>query len=125
MVSSAASCWRGGAADRPGGVSGGDEISFSASPTQACGAACAGAGSQADREATRGEHGGMGVYSTIHARRGMKEWILRHIAEPTVKGMAEEGTLLSGALRGSDDDARGPQVLEFNAASAIRRRRRS
>ncbi|MGD0894202.1 MAG: phosphoribosylamine--glycine ligase [Terracidiphilus sp.] len=61
--------------------------------------------------------GGMGVYSTDSMMdEGMKEWILRHIAEPTVKGMAEEGTPFVGVLYvGLMMTARGPQVLEFNA----------
>jgi phosphoribosylamine--glycine ligase len=46
---------------------------------------------------------------------GMKEWILRHIAEPTIRGMAEEDTPFSGVLYvGLMMTARGPQVLEFN-----------
>jgi len=61
--------------------------------------------------------GGMGVYSTdTMLDEGMKEWILRHIAEPTVRGMAEEGTPFVGVLYvGLMMTARGPQVLEFNA----------
>jgi phosphoribosylamine--glycine ligase len=61
--------------------------------------------------------GGMGVYSTdTMLDDGMKEWILRHIAEPTVRGMAEEGTPFAGVLYvGLMMTARGPQVLEFNA----------
>jgi phosphoribosylamine--glycine ligase len=61
--------------------------------------------------------GGMGVYSTdTLLEPGMTEWILRHIAEPTVLGMAEEGTPFSGVLYiGLMMTARGPQVLEFNA----------
>jgi phosphoribosylamine---glycine ligase len=61
--------------------------------------------------------GGMGVYSTdTLLDEGMKEWILRHIAEPTIKGMAEEGTPFIGVLYvGLMMTARGPQVLEFNA----------
>jgi phosphoribosylamine--glycine ligase len=61
--------------------------------------------------------GGMGVYSTDSMMdEGMKEWILRHIAEPTVKGMAEEGAPFAGVLYvGLMMTARGPQVLEFNA----------
>jgi phosphoribosylamine--glycine ligase len=47
---------------------------------------------------------------------GMKEWILRHIAEPTVRGMAEEDTPFAGVLYvGLMMTARGPLVLEFNA----------
>jgi phosphoribosylamine--glycine ligase len=61
--------------------------------------------------------GGMGVYSTdTMLDEGMKEWILRHIAEPTVRGMAEEGTPFVGVLYvGLMMTLRGPQVLEFNA----------
>ena len=47
---------------------------------------------------------------------GMTEWILHHIAEPTVHGMAEEDTPFTGVLYcGLMMTARGPQVLEFNA----------
>ena len=61
--------------------------------------------------------GGMGVYSTdTMLDAGMTEWILHHIAEPTVRGMAEEGTPFTGVLYcGLMMTARGPQVLEFNA----------
>jgi phosphoribosylamine--glycine ligase len=46
----------------------------------------------------------------------MKEWILRHIAEPTVRGMAEEDTPFAGVLYvGLMMTALGPLVLEFNA----------
>jgi phosphoribosylamine--glycine ligase len=59
----------------------------------------------------------MGVYSTdtlLDAE--MKAWILRYIAEPTVRGMAEEETPFVGVLYiGLMMTARGPQVLEFNA----------
>ncbi len=61
--------------------------------------------------------GGMGVYSTDELLdRAMTEWILHHIAEPTVRGMAEEGTPFVGVLYcGLMMTARGPEVLEFNA----------
>jgi phosphoribosylamine--glycine ligase len=61
--------------------------------------------------------GGMGVYSTdAMLDVAMTEWILRHIAEPTVRGMAEEGTPFTGVLYcGLMMTSRGPQVLEFNA----------
>ncbi|MGB7549757.1 MAG: phosphoribosylamine--glycine ligase, partial [Terracidiphilus sp.] len=61
--------------------------------------------------------GGMGVYSTdTILDAGMTEWILRHIAEPTVRGMAEEGTPFTGVLYvGLMMTARGPEVLEYNA----------
>ncbi len=61
--------------------------------------------------------GGMGVYSTdFMLDDGMKDWVLNHIALPTVQGMAEEDTPFSGVLYcGLMMTARGPQVLEFNA----------
>ncbi|MGO8759643.1 MAG: phosphoribosylamine--glycine ligase [Terracidiphilus sp.] len=61
--------------------------------------------------------GGMGVYSTDSLLdRAMSEWILHHIAEPTVEGMAAEDTPFIGVLYvGLMMTARGPQVLEFNA----------
>jgi phosphoribosylamine---glycine ligase len=61
--------------------------------------------------------GGMGVYSTdTMLDAGMTEWILHHIAQPTVQGMADEDTPFSGVLYcGLMMTARGPQVLEFNA----------
>jgi phosphoribosylamine--glycine ligase len=61
--------------------------------------------------------GGMGVYSTdAMLDPGMKEWILRHIAEPTVRAMAAEDAPFTGVLYcGLMMTARGPQVLEFNA----------
>jgi phosphoribosylamine--glycine ligase len=61
--------------------------------------------------------GGMGVYSTDDMLDpGMSEWILHHIAKPTVRGMADEETPFVGVLYcGLMMTARGPQVLEFNA----------
>jgi phosphoribosylamine--glycine ligase len=61
--------------------------------------------------------GGMGVYSTdTLLEPGMTEWILHHIAEPAIRGMAEEDTPFAGVLYcGLMMAARGPQVLEFNA----------
>jgi phosphoribosylamine--glycine ligase len=61
--------------------------------------------------------GGMGVYSTDKLLDpAMTEWILHHIAEPTVRGMAEEDTPFTGVLYvGLMMTARGPEVLEFNA----------
>jgi phosphoribosylamine---glycine ligase len=60
--------------------------------------------------------GGMGVYSTDDLLEpGMEEWILHHIAEPTVRGMSEEDTPFTGVLYcGLMMTARGPRVLEFN-----------
>ena len=61
--------------------------------------------------------GGMGVYSTDEILEPtMQEWIMHHIARPTVRGMAEEETPFVGVLYiGLMMTARGPQVLEFNA----------
>ncbi len=61
--------------------------------------------------------GGMGVYSTDSLLDpAMSDWILHHIAIPTVDGMAAEDTPFAGVLYcGLMMTARGPQVLEFNA----------
>jgi phosphoribosylamine--glycine ligase len=61
--------------------------------------------------------GGMGVYSTdAMLDPAMTEWILRHIAVPTVFGMTSEDTPFTGVLYcGLMMTPRGPQVLEFNA----------
>jgi phosphoribosylamine--glycine ligase len=61
--------------------------------------------------------GGMGVYSTDSMLdEGMTQWILHHIVQPTVQGMADEDTPFTGVLYcGLMMTARGPQVLEFNA----------
>jgi len=61
--------------------------------------------------------GGMGVYSMDSMLDpAMSEWIMHHIAEPTVRGMAEEEMPFTGVLYcGLMITARGPQVLEFNA----------
>jgi phosphoribosylamine--glycine ligase len=61
--------------------------------------------------------GGMGVYSTdAMLDPHMTEWILRHIAEPTIRGMAEEGTPFIGVLYcGLMMTPRGPEILEYNA----------
>jgi phosphoribosylamine--glycine ligase len=61
--------------------------------------------------------GGMGVYSTDRMLTPeMRDWILHHIVQPTIRGMAEEdapfvGTLYCGLMM----TARGPMVLEYNA----------
>jgi phosphoribosylamine--glycine ligase len=61
--------------------------------------------------------GGMGAYSTdtmLDAQ--MTEWILHHIAQKTVDGMAEEETPFAGVLYcGLMMTAKGPMVLEYNA----------
>jgi phosphoribosylamine--glycine ligase len=59
----------------------------------------------------------MGVYSTDSLLDpAMSEWIMHHIARPTIQGMAEEETPFVGVLYcGLMMTARGPHVLEFNA----------
>jgi phosphoribosylamine--glycine ligase len=61
--------------------------------------------------------GGMGVYSTdAILEPEMREWVMHHIARPTIRGMADEDTPFVGVLYiGLMMTARGPQVLEFNA----------
>ena len=61
--------------------------------------------------------GGMGVYSTdAILEPEMQEWVMHHIARPTIRGMAAEETPFVGVLYiGLMMTARGPQVLEFNA----------
>ncbi len=61
--------------------------------------------------------GGMGVYSTDRILDpAMQEWVVRHIAMPTLRGMADEGTPFVGVLYiGLMMTSRGPLVLEFNA----------
>lgn len=61
--------------------------------------------------------GGMGVYTTDSMLdAGMTDWILHHIVQPTIQGMADEDAPFTGVLYcGLMMTARGPQVLEFNA----------
>jgi phosphoribosylamine---glycine ligase len=61
--------------------------------------------------------GGMGAYSTDRmVDEQMREWIINHIALPTVNGMAAEDSAFVGVLYcGLMMTARGPMVLEFNA----------
>ncbi|HZU10476.1 MAG TPA: phosphoribosylamine--glycine ligase, partial [Pseudacidobacterium sp.] len=61
--------------------------------------------------------GGMGVYSTdAMLDPQMRDWILHHIVQPTVDGMAAEDTPFAGVLYcGLMMTARGPMVLEYNA----------
>jgi phosphoribosylamine---glycine ligase len=60
--------------------------------------------------------GGMGAYSTeALADSGMVEWLLNHIARPTIAGMKQEGAEYRGILYcGLMMTARGPMVLEYN-----------
>jgi phosphoribosylamine---glycine ligase len=61
--------------------------------------------------------GGMGVYSTDGMLDpAMQAWILEHIAQKAIDGMAAEETPFVGVLYcGLMMTAKGPQVLEFNA----------
>ena len=61
--------------------------------------------------------GGMGVYSTDDmVSPEMQGWMIDHIIQPTLDGMAAEGTPFKGVLYcGLMMTARGPMVLEFNA----------
>ena len=61
--------------------------------------------------------GGMGAYSTDGmVDDQMRDWILHHIAQPAVRGMAAEDSPFAGVLYcGLMMTARGPMVLEFNA----------
>lgn len=61
--------------------------------------------------------GGMGAYSTEELIDApMRDWILTHIAQPVIDGMAAEEARFTGVLYcGLMMTARGPMVLEFNA----------
>jgi len=60
--------------------------------------------------------GGMGAYSSdALIDEAMVEWLLNHIARPTIEGMKSEGMEYRGILYcGLMMTARGPMVLEFN-----------
>jgi phosphoribosylamine--glycine ligase len=60
--------------------------------------------------------GGMGAYSTQAILDDkMRDWLVNHIARPTVAGMKAEGAEYKGILYcGLMMTARGPMVLEFN-----------
>ena len=61
--------------------------------------------------------GGMGVYTTdTMLDATMSQWILEHIAQKAIEGMAAEETPFVGVLYcGLMMTAKGPMVLEFNA----------
>ena len=61
--------------------------------------------------------GGMGVYSNDGMLDDqMRDWILHHIAVPTIQGMEAEDAPFVGVLYcGLMMTARGPMVLEYNA----------
>jgi phosphoribosylamine--glycine ligase len=60
--------------------------------------------------------GGMGAYSTADmVDPRMSEWLVNHIAKPTIEGMKAEGMPYKGVLYcGLIMTARGPSVLEYN-----------
>jgi len=60
--------------------------------------------------------GGMGAYSTDDLLEpAMRDWLLAHVAQPVIDGMAAEGAPFVGVLYcGLMMTARGPMVLEFN-----------
>jgi phosphoribosylamine--glycine ligase len=61
--------------------------------------------------------GGMGVYSTDKLLEPeMLDWLMTHVAQPVIDGMAAEEAPFTGVLYcGLMMTARGPMVLEFNA----------
>ncbi len=61
--------------------------------------------------------GGMGVYTMKGLlEEGMTEWVLHHIAQPTIDAMAADDMPFKGVLYiGLMITARGPMVLEYNA----------
>jgi len=60
--------------------------------------------------------GGMGVYTTDSmVDEKMREWIVHHVAQRTIKGIAAEDAPFVGVLYcGLMMTARGPMVLEYN-----------
>ncbi|MBV8437372.1 MAG: phosphoribosylamine--glycine ligase, partial [Silvibacterium sp.] len=60
--------------------------------------------------------GGMGVYTTDSILdTQMREWVMNHIAQPTIEGIAAEDAPFVGVLYcGLMMTARGPMVLEYN-----------
>jgi phosphoribosylamine---glycine ligase len=60
--------------------------------------------------------GGMGAYSTdALLAPEMRDWLIHHIAQPVIDGMAAEGAPFCGVLYcGLMMTARGPMLLEFN-----------
>ncbi len=61
--------------------------------------------------------GGMGAYSTDELLdAAMRDWLIAHVAQPVIDGMAAEDAPFTGVLYcGMMMTARGPMVLEFNA----------
>lgn len=60
--------------------------------------------------------GGMGAYSTDDLLEPeLRDWLVKHIAQPVIRGMADEGAPFAGVLYcGLMITPRGPMVLEFN-----------
>lgn len=60
--------------------------------------------------------GGMGAYSTDELLDPhMRDWLMTHVVQPVIDGMAAEGAPFTGVLYcGLMMTARGPMVLEFN-----------
>ena len=60
--------------------------------------------------------GGMGAYSTDQLLEPeMLDWLMTHVAQPAIDGMAADGTPFTGVLYcGLMMTATGPMVLEFN-----------
>ena len=60
--------------------------------------------------------GGMGVYTTDSILdEKMRDWVVNHIAQPTIDGIAAEEAPFAGVLYcGLMMTARGPMVLEYN-----------
>jgi phosphoribosylamine--glycine ligase len=60
--------------------------------------------------------GGMGAYSPVGFEHALTDRVMATIVEPTIQGMAAEGTPYTGILyAGLMLTAEGPRVLEFNA----------
>ncbi len=61
--------------------------------------------------------GGMGAYSPVpFINENNREWILKNIFQPVIRGMEKEGRIFKGVLyAGLILTKEGPKVLEFNA----------
>ncbi|MDE3105531.1 MAG: phosphoribosylamine--glycine ligase [Acidobacteriota bacterium] len=96
----------------------GDELSFFAlcDGTHATALAAAQDHKRVGEGDTGPNTGGMGAYSTEALLPDeLRDWLLANVAQPTVDGMASEGTPFTGILFcGIMMTARGPMVLEFN-----------
>ncbi len=61
--------------------------------------------------------GGMGAYSPVpFFNKNSKEWVLKNVFQPAIRGMEKEGRTFKGVLyAGLILTEEGPKVLEFNA----------